>query len=372
MKNMFWLASFLGAACHRSQAAQPPQAPPGEAWISQAQADKSGIKMSTIGENDVGTQVTTSGRITFDDLKVSHVFSPVTGRITQIFAQPGQRVKKGDPLAEIESPDVGVASSDFDKARADLDAAQHELNRQKELYEAHAAAQRDYEQAENNEKKARAEFQRAQQKTKLLRSSGDAVSQGYALRALIDGEVIARNVNPGAEVQGQYGGGTAVELFTIGELDTVWVIADLFEMDLSRVKVGAEVDVKVVAYPDKSFNGTVDWVADALDPATRSAKVRCRVQNPDRLLKPEMFATVILSAQGHKVLSVPRNAVLHLGEKTVVFVQSGIAPTGELRFERRPVMVDEDESGDELPVLHGLKVGDRIVTDGAILLSGLS
>lgn len=367
-----YAALFVLAACHHSQAEQPPQAPPGEAWISQAQADKTGIKMTIIGENEVGTQVTTSGRITFDDLKVSHAFSPVTGRITKIFAQPGQRVKKGDPLVEIESPDVGVASADFDKAQADLGAAEHEFSRQKDLYEAHAAAQRDYEQAESNVKKARAEFQRAQQKTKLLRSSGNTVSQGYALRALIDGQVIARNVNPGAEVIGQYGGGTAVELFTIGELDTVWVIADLFEMDLSRVKVGAKVEVKVIAYPDKVFAGTVDWVADALDPATRSAKVRCRVENADRALKPEMFATVVLTATGHKVLSVPRSAVLHLGEKTVVFVQNGTAPTGELRFERRPVTVDEDESGNELPVLHGLKVGDRIVTEGAILLSGMS
>src|SRR5207253_9010213 len=133
----------------------------------------------------------------------------------------------------------------------------------------------------------------ARAKAALLRTGGlGGDSQTYTLIAPIDGEVIAGNVNPGIEVQGQYGGGVAVELFTVGELDRVWVFADLYEMDLARVNVGSKVVVKIVAYKDKTFPGKVDWVAGMLDSTSRTAKVRCTLDNPDKLLKPEMYATV--------------------------------------------------------------------------------
>ena len=132
-------------------------------------------------------------------------------------------------------------------------AAEHDYHRQKELYEAKAGAQKDFETAEDNYHRAQAELARSEQKARLLRSGTvDAITQEYTLRALIDGEVISRTVNPGAEVQGQYSGGSAVELYTLGELDQVWVMADLFEVDLSRVQKGATADISVVAYPGTS------------------------------------------------------------------------------------------------------------------------
>ena len=125
----------------------------------------------------------------------------------------------------------------------------------KELYEAHAGSQKDFEAAQDNYSKAKAEIERARQKARLFRGGGaDAVTQEFVLRAPIEGEVIARNVNPGAEVQGQYSGGTAAELYTVGELDRVWVIADVFEMDLARLKKGANVTIRVVAYPDRGVH----------------------------------------------------------------------------------------------------------------------
>src|SRR5262249_36259474 len=152
--------------------------------------------------------VAAGGKVTFDDLKVTHVYSPVTGRVTRVLANPGQRVKKGTPLCAIASPDVGTAFSDVAKANADLQAAEHEYRRQQELLEATAAAPKALENAEDNYRKAKAEYDRARQKAQLLRSgSVDTVTQEYTLRAPIDGEVIARNVNPGIEVQGQYSGG---------------------------------------------------------------------------------------------------------------------------------------------------------------------
>jgi cobalt-zinc-cadmium efflux system membrane fusion protein len=340
-------------------------------WLTPQAVEDAKLSVAAAGEHEIGGTIVTSGKITFDDLHVSHVFSPVAGRVTKIMAQLGQRVKKGDALAVIDSPDIGLAAADLEKAFADTVAAEHEFKRQKELFEANAGPKKDFEIAEDNFRKAKAELVRSREKARLLRTGSTAESggAGFVLRALIDGEVTSRSVNPGMEVQGQYTGGTAVELFVIGELDPVWVMADAFEMDLARVKAGEKANVKVVAYPDKIFEGTVDWVADSLDPQTRTAKVRVTIPNPEHQLKPEMFATVSVKAEGHKALALPRNAVLRLGDQTVAFVEIGAGPEGKMRFERRPVTVDDDEPGDFVPVLRGITPGEKVVVAGAILLS---
>lgn len=368
------LLCLVAAGCggHASNAATQPQPPAGEAWLTAQQVKNANLVVQPVADQDVGGAVVESGKVTFDDLLVSHEISPVTGRVVRIEAQPGQRVKKGTSLAVIESPDVGTAFSDLAKAHADLEAAERDYKRQKELFDAHAASQKDYETALDNWQKAKAELSRAQKKAALLRGGGvDSVTQEYTLRAHIDGEVIARNVTPGMEVQGQYSQGSAIELFTIGELDHVWVLADVYEMDLGRIKKGARVTVHVVTYPNRIFEGTVDYVSGQLDPATRTAKMRCTIANPDRDLKPEMYATVSVSVAERKALAIPRSAMLRLGDQTVVFVQMSTAPNGLIRFERRPVAVDEDEGGDYLPVTHGLERGEKIVTSGAILLAGM-
>jgi cobalt-zinc-cadmium efflux system membrane fusion protein len=363
----------LVPACRSAPASPAAAEPPnGEVWLTEQQVADAHLTIEPVAVHTVGNDVVTSGKVTFDDLRVAHVFSPVTGRVSRILADPGERVKKGSPLCAIQSPDVGNAFADLGKAEADLIAAQHDFQRQKELFDAHAGSQKDFESAEDNYGKAKAEMERSRQKARLFRGGGaDAVTQEFMLRAPIEGEVIARNVNPGAEVLGQYSGGSAVELFTIGELDRVWVIADVFEMDLGRVKKGAPVSIKVVAYPNKVFTGVVDWMSDLLDPTARTAKVRCAVANPSRELKPEMYATVTIGVAGQNALALPRTAILQIADQTVVFVEEGAAPDGRKRFVRRVVALSDDEAGDLVPVTHGLTVGDKVVTSGAILLSGM-
>src|SRR5207302_869281 len=125
----------------------------------------------------------------------------------------------------------------------------------------------------------------------LFRLRGlDGVTQRFSLRSPIDGEVVARAANPGTDVQGQLSGGAAPELFTIGSLDSVWAFADVYEADLARVTLGASVRVKVIAYPDRSFPGRIEWISSTLDPVTRTARLRCTLGNPDRALLPEMYA----------------------------------------------------------------------------------
>jgi cobalt-zinc-cadmium efflux system membrane fusion protein len=382
------LAMAIGmfeTSCRQSRAASEAsatQAPPGEVWLTPQQVRDAKIRVDTVGEQVVEDAIVTSGTVTLDDQRTGHVFSPVTGRVIKIFAQLGQRVKKGEPLALIESPDIGNAVSDVHKAEADLISAQHDLTRKKDLFEQKAASAADVETSEDNWRKAKAEIERARQKQFLLRTGNvDTVTQTYALPSPIDGEVLLRNINPGIEVQGQYSGGAGNtclpgitanaacgELFTIGEIDRVWVLGDLYEIDMARVHVGTPASVTVLAYSDKVFQGRVDWVSGSLDPNTRTAKVRCTFENPDKLLRPLMYSTVRIAVDEKKGLAIPRSALLHLGEYKVVFIQVGEAD-GYERFERVPVDVDERESRAFLEVKHGLDVGQKVVVAGAELLS---
>lgn len=368
------LGSLASAGCGRGNTARAEaraEPPIGEVWLTDAQVSEAKLKVELLDEQDVDDIIVTSGKVTFDDARVGHVFSPVSGHVTSIEAKVGQRVKKGDVLAMLESPDIGLASADLHKAEADRITAEHDLERQRELLGAHATSQRDYEQADDAYRKAKAEVDRAKQKAGLFRAGSSAqVTQAYAVRAALDGEVVARNVSPGGEVQGQYGGGTAVELFTVGELDPLWVVADVHEMDTGRVKVGSKVNIKLFALPNRVIPSKVEWVSGTLDPATRTAKVRCVVENKDRLFKPEMYATLFIAVDERKALAIPRSALLRLGEQTAVFVEKGKSPDGRRVFARATVSVDEAEGGKWVPVSRGLDRGARVVTEGAILLAG--
>ena len=372
MKNLGFCCAVLALiGCAKKPEAEAVRPPAGEVWLSRKQIESQQMRIDLIGEQEVAASLDAPGRIAFDDLRVAHVFAPVSGRIARIDAAPGQRMRKGDALLELDAPDVAAAFSDVDKAEADLAATARELKRQRELVEAQAGAQRDLDQAQGAWERARAELARAQQRAGLFRRRGlDKVTQRLLLRSPVDGEVIARSANPGTDVQGQLSGGTAAELFTVGSIDSVWVYADVYESDLSRVRPGAPVQVKVIAWPDRVWSGTVEWMSAALDPVTRTARLRCTLPNPAHELLPEMYATVTIATPGRKALVVPRSAVLHVGEGRVVFVQAGTTENGLLRFQRRRVVLEEAQ-GDLVPVKSGLQAGDAVVVSGALLLSGM-
>jgi membrane fusion protein, heavy metal efflux system len=385
--NTRWLAvgalslGALDVSCQSSRAAtgaSDPHAPPGQVWLTPAEVGESKIETAVVGEQVIEDTILTSGTITLDDLRSGHVFSPVTGRVLKVEAKLGQRVKKGDTLATIESPDIGSAVSDVHKAEADLIAAVHDLRRKRDLFAQKAASAADVETSEDTERNAKAELERARQKQFLLRVGNvDSVSQTYTLPSPIDGEVLLRNINPGIEVQGQYTGGAGNnriagittnsvcgELFTVGELDKVWVIGDVYEIDLPRVHVGALAKVTTISYPDREIVGTVDWVSGSLDPNTRTAKVRCTFDNPDRKLRPMMYATVTISVDQRQGIAIPRGAVVRQGEYKVVFVQVGETPQ-TVRFERLPIALAENKTGAYVGVKHGVEMGQKVVVSGA-------
>jgi cobalt-zinc-cadmium efflux system membrane fusion protein len=379
------VVAMSAAGCASSRAKQVTTgsvAPPGQVWLTPAQVADAKIQVAPAGQQIVDDTILTSGTVTLDDLRSGHVFSPVTGRVVKIIAQLGQHVKKGDPLATIESPDIGNAVSDMHKAEAALIAAEHDLQRKRDLFAQKAAAAADVEASEDAERNARAELERARQKQFLLRVGNvDAVTQTYTLPSPIDGEVLLRNINPGVEVQGQYSGGAGNtclpgmttnaacgELFTIGELDKVWILGDIYEIDLARVHVGAKASVTSVAYLDKAFLGTVDWVSGSLDPNTRTAKVRVTLDNPEGKLRPMMYTTAAISVDQKSALAIPRTAIVQMGEYKVVFVKAGEAD-GLTHFERLPIDIDEREGGEFVAVRHGIEAGQGVVVNGASALS---
>jgi membrane fusion protein, heavy metal efflux system len=365
---------ILSSGCGReADRRSVPLTPAGVAILTDAQVVSAQLAVEPLVERSFDERVSTSGRITFYDLRVTHVVSPVTGRVIRIEAQPGERVQAGDVLALLDSPDLGDAWAALLKAEADAAAAERDLVRRQELIAIGASSQKDLEAARADAQRAAAELDRARRKARLLgATNGARRGETFALRAPIAGEIIRRNVNPGTEVQGEYSGGPPAALFTVGALDPIVVLADVFEIDLARVKVGGALSLTVPAYPGRVFEGTIDWVSDQLDATTRTAQVRCLLPNADRALKPEMYATVSIRVPGRPALSVPRTAVLRLGTQEVAFVENHRTPDGRRVFERRPVQVDQDRGGEFLPVLRGLHPGDRVVSRGAILLSGMA
>ncbi len=354
-----------------------PEQPNDEVWPTPQQMAAGHITTAKVERRDLADAVAIGARLSFDDTRISHVFSPVNGRITRVLAQAGQHVTKGTPLLAITSPDLGSYLADVAKADADKGQAAHEFERQKELYDAGVGAKRDLEAAEDTLRKATAELDRAKQLSELLAPSDyDSVSQEYLLRSPIAGEVISRHATPGLEVQGQYANGgsssNVAELFTIGDLGRLWVLGDVYELDLPRVTEGDDVTIRISAYPGKEIHGRVDWVSDVLDPVQHTAKVRCIIDNPDHLLKPEMYERVDIRVPGKQLVVVPRSALMRVDGETIAFVETGEKkPDGGVVFKRRKVTARLDSNTPTVAVSSGLDVGETVAVEHSLMLLGM-
>jgi cobalt-zinc-cadmium efflux system membrane fusion protein len=360
-------AALLAGGCTPSRAATLPTTPPGEVWLRADEIAAGDIVDAPVELHAIDDVLVASGRVAFDEERVGHVSSPVSGRVVRIDGALGEHVRKGQVLALIRSPDLGDATSELAKAEAELIATEHTYRRTQTLREGGGASEANVEQTQDAWRIARAETERAQEKVALLHA-GRGVTESYALTSPIDGTVLARNVSPGFEIQGAYVGGAQPELFTVGDVDDVWVFADIYESDLARVHAGQRVDVSVMSVP-RPFEGKIDYVANMLDPQTRTARLRCTIKNPSHLLEPEMLGTVRVSVAPLQALAVPRGAILHLAGQSLVFVDQGPAPDGRTRFERLPIVADESGDAPFVPVEHGLESGQKVVAKGA---NGLS
>lgn len=326
-----------------------------------------GINVVEVTPQPGRMEILLSGKIQYKEDRVSKVSSPVAGRASRILAKLGDRVSEGAPLAAIESPEAGSAYADFLRARSDLAFSERALHLAEDLYETRAISQKELQQAKNDYLKAKTELNRT--KARLLsfyrdpdreEESGSPSAQAlFELKAPISGVVVEKNITQGQGVSAD----PSQPLFTVADLSTVDFVGQIFEKDVARIALNAEVVVTVDAYPDERFLGRVRYIGAQVDPATRTIQVRGEVPNSAGRLKPEMFARIaIQSVSAEKILAVPQSAVVEEGGKNYLFL---VKP--DQAFEKRAVTLGP-RWGAEIQVSDGLRSGDRVVTSGALLL----
>ncbi len=295
-----------------------------------------------------------------DPTKVVRIFPPASGRVVAIEVKPGDRVRRGQTVASLSSSDVANARSDFAKANIEAERATRAMDRQNVLFEHGAAAEKDYIDAHAQADAARAELARAKQRLELLNVSPSATTDRVTLISPGSGVVLDVSAAPGEFSKSLE---SANPLITVADLSTVWIVGDVYEKDVAKVGRGKQVTVTLQAYPGRQWSGRIDSLAGALDPTTRTLKVRVALPNLDQRLKPEMFGTIHVKAGTHQALVVPAAAIIHEGNATIAFVKNAGRP------EQRTVTVGQTVDGN-VEILTGLRAGDEVAADGAELLKG--
>ena len=305
--------------------------------------------------------VTLPGRLAWDEDHTARVYAPYAGRVERLRVAVGDTVRAGQVLAEISSADIGAAQSDLHKAQVDQALAAKAVARTRELAEAGVIARKELDQAEADAARAGADVARTRARLAQYGITGDTLSQSFGLKSPLAGTVVERNSNPGSEVRTDVAG---APLFTISDPSTLWAALDVDESQLALVRRGQTLTLTTAAWPGERFEAQVMTLGEAVDPASRTVKLRARVANPRRLLKAEMFVAAELG-QSERQLRVPADAVFLRGERQAVFVR--VAPG---RFERREV--DLRPAGPQFwSVVKGLGADDKVVLGGALFLNQL-
>ena len=360
------LVAALAAGCGDSSA--PPQAAPKP--NPPAAATDLAPTIVTPEYQSRATVVQTTGKVQFNEDALVRVHAPATGRVLEIFARSGDVLEPGARLLVLDSADLGAAKADYAKAVSDVERAEAALRLARELLEVKAVAQKEIREAENEARKAGAERERAAARLRTLgvtpehfqdiAARADATTT-ITLTAPRGGVAVERNVAPG-QVLAYAQSDTPVNLFLIADLSTMWVVADVYEPDVPRLRRGQPMTVTLRCCPSESYEGSVSYISDTVDKETRTVKVRAVVPNRGRALKAEMFVNVSIATGTARVLTLPQDAVHRDGNTTFVLV----APGPQTR-ERRTVRLGAD-LGDRVEVLSGVGPEDRVVGRGSILL----
>lgn len=305
-----------------------------------------------------------TGAVAYNAFKTTPVITQVGGPVSRILVVPGQHVHQGEPMLEVTSPDYSQLLDTYLKARDTLRVAEKNYERAQDLYQHNAIAERDLLQAESDHNQAQADMNAAEQGMKILgiKNPEDLVkapsSAEIPVIAPIGGEVVERLVSPGQVMQaGQ------TQAFTITDMSSVWVLANVYQADLADVKTGDDVIVQTDAYP-QTFHGKISYISAALDPNTRTLQARIVVDNPGEKLKRDMYCTATVTAGSiPNAIAVPDAAVLRDDEnQPFVYVA-----TASNQFGRRSVEIGPSQNG-ETQILKGLSVGEKVVGDGSLFL----
>jgi cobalt-zinc-cadmium efflux system membrane fusion protein len=311
---------------------------------------------------DLADKLLVPSQVEVDEERLARIGSYVTGRIVDLYVMLGDMVVAGQPLARITSPELTQAQLAFLRAASRTVLTEKAAERARHLLAADVIAVAEVERRESELEVARAELEAAKDQLRLLGVNSEVlkelVKQGHILPSVTinasrSGTVISRNVIIGQVVQ------PADPLFGVADLSSVWVVGDVPEQIARNVQVGQHVEIHVPALGDKTFDGLIIFVADTVNPLTRTVMVRTMVENPLRKLKPDMLATMHVTDNAHKSLVVPETAVVREANRDYVFLAKG-----NNLFQRVPVELGP-EVADMRPVVQGLTIDQNIVVDGA-------
>jgi membrane fusion protein, heavy metal efflux system len=305
-----------------------------------------------------------TGAVSYNAFNTVPVITQVGGPVSRILVVPGERVKKGQSLLEVSSPDYSLLYAAYLKARDTDRVTDKNYARAQDLYQHHAIAERDLLQAESDRIQAQADLNAALLGLKILGIAKPEdlekapSSAEIPLLAPIGGEVVERDVAPGQLLQAG-----ATQAFIISDMSSVWVLANIYQGDMAAVHVGDQVTVQTDSYPDK-FQGKISFMSPALDPNTRTLQARIVVENPGEKLKNNMYVTATVNAGVEpNAIAVPDSSVLR-DDENQPFVYLA---TGSNQFGRRAVEIGQSESG-KTQILKGLSPGDKVVGDGSLFL----
>jgi membrane fusion protein, heavy metal efflux system len=328
------------------------------------------VKIEAVGERDFPIEKTAVGSIDFNEEISVQVFTPNPGRILELFAKVGDEVKKGQTLLTIDSPDLLQAESTLIAAAGVLELTTRNLARLKELYKTRAISQKDLEQATSDQQTAEGALRAARDAVRLFGKTDAEIDRIISARLAdpilvvpspISGRITARNAAPGLFAQP----GNAPAPYSVADISTMWMLANVAESDSPAFHVGQEVKVKVMAFPDKTFEGKISTIASTVDPNSRRVLVRSEIANPQHELRSGMFASFVIST-GDAVRStaVPVDGVVREGDGTMTVWVT----TDRRHLTKRTVKVGLQRDGYD-QILEGLQPGELVATEGALFLS---
>jgi cobalt-zinc-cadmium efflux system membrane fusion protein len=355
-----------------SAAAPPAQTTAGQVTLPADSPKLKQLKIEAVETAEVPVdEVNSPGKVEINPNRVSRVTLPVAGRVTRVYVRIGDTVTQGQPLLEVESPDLDAAASSYLQAQAQLNQgksvlakANADVDRVRDLYAHQAIAQKEVLNAESMQTQAKATVeqsealvQQAARRMEIFNLKPGQFGQRLTVNAPVSGKVLEMNIVPG-----EFKNDLAAPLITIADLSTVWVSSDVQESQIRLIQKGEPVEVEFAAYPNEKFRGRVAQIADIVDPQTRTIKVRAELLNPAGRFRPDMFCR-IRHVEGLTLRPVvPSAAVMQSDGSNAVFreISTGV-------FQHTAVKLGAP-TGDRIAVVSGVKPGDRIVTDGVMLL----
>ena len=355
------------AACGKKE--EPPkavEAPSDPMLVNVPAAMAANFKVDKLATADISPVIEITGRIDASEHRVSRIGAAVTGRVTEVMVEIGDTVRAGQPLARVASPELTQAQLAVLRANAASNLASRSVDRARQLLQADVIGSAEVQRRESELSVANAELRASTDQLRLLgMSAGDIASlrnQGNLAAATLvvsprAGVVIERNVSQGQVAQ------PGDPLFTVADLDKVWVIGAVPEQAASSVEVGQSMEISVPALGAAALTGKVVVVGATVQPDTRTVAVRTEVDNPKRALKPQMLATMRISGATQKVLALPPGAVVRENDRDNVFVK-----TAENRYRLTPVELGAASNGMR-PMLQGPREGTEVVTEGAFHLN---